>query len=261
MTQLYTYTGGKPFNPANKRPTLVFLHGAQNDHSVWILQSRYLAHHGFNVLAFDLPGHGRSTGTANASVEEIANTIHSELVRRGVHSYVPIGHSLGSLVALELSQHVQVTGIGLVATSAPMPVSDALLELIKSDHEKALKQINLWSHNTISQRPGSPGPGFSIYIQNLRLMQRQPKDSLLTDFVACNAYQNGLLRAQSCTKPALIVQGTADAMTTYKAARALAGEFKTSPTFVPIESAGHALMAESPDRVLKALYSWLMNRW
>jgi len=40
----------------------VFIHGVLNDHSVWILQSRYLAHHNWNVLAIDLPGHGKSGG-------------------------------------------------------------------------------------------------------------------------------------------------------------------------------------------------------
>ena len=58
----YCYTGGKPFNPA--LPTAVFIHGVLNDHSVWILQSRYLANHGWNVLAVDLPGHCRSAGEA-----------------------------------------------------------------------------------------------------------------------------------------------------------------------------------------------------
>ena len=51
----YCYTGGKPFDAA--KPTVVFIHGVLNDHSVWILQTRYLANHGFNVLAVDLPGH------------------------------------------------------------------------------------------------------------------------------------------------------------------------------------------------------------
>ncbi|MFM8463343.1 MAG: alpha/beta hydrolase, partial [Burkholderiaceae bacterium] len=49
----YAYTGGKAFN--HTLPTAVFIHGAQNDHSVWILQTRYFAHHGFSVLAVDLP--------------------------------------------------------------------------------------------------------------------------------------------------------------------------------------------------------------
>ena len=63
----YCYTGGKAFNPA--QPSAVFIHGAQNDHSVWILQTRYFAHHGFNVLALDLPGHGRSKGAALPGVQ------------------------------------------------------------------------------------------------------------------------------------------------------------------------------------------------
>jgi pimeloyl-ACP methyl ester carboxylesterase len=50
---LYAYTGGKTFDP--QQPTVVFIHGVLNDHSVWILQSRYFANHGWNVLAIDLP--------------------------------------------------------------------------------------------------------------------------------------------------------------------------------------------------------------
>ena len=50
----YAYTGGKDFNPS--LPTAVLIHGVLCDHSVWALQSRYLANHGWNVLAVDLPG-------------------------------------------------------------------------------------------------------------------------------------------------------------------------------------------------------------
>ena len=65
----YCYTGGKQFNPA--LPTAMFIHGGQNDGSVWSLQTRYFAHHGFSVLAIDLPGHGRSQGPALASIEDM----------------------------------------------------------------------------------------------------------------------------------------------------------------------------------------------
>ena len=58
--QAYAYTGGRPIIDA--QPLVVLVHGAQHDHSVWALQSRYLAHHGYSVLALDLPGHGRSGG-------------------------------------------------------------------------------------------------------------------------------------------------------------------------------------------------------
>ena len=89
--QAYAYTGGKAFDA--KQPTVVFIHGVLNDHSVWILQTRYLAHHGFNVLAVDLPGHCKSGGDAPASVEEAAHFVHQLLDAAGVQQAALVGHS------------------------------------------------------------------------------------------------------------------------------------------------------------------------
>ena len=69
----YCYTGGKAFDAT--KPTVVFIHGVLNDHSVWILQSRSLAHHGYNVLAPDLPGHCKSAGAPPTTVEEGADFV------------------------------------------------------------------------------------------------------------------------------------------------------------------------------------------
>src|SRR5450756_1954569 len=69
----YCYTGGKTFDAA--KPTIIFVHGVLNDHSVWILQTRYLANHGWNVLAVDSPGHCRSAGEPATSVEEAADFV------------------------------------------------------------------------------------------------------------------------------------------------------------------------------------------
>ena len=90
----YCYTGNKPFDAS--QPTVVFIHGVVNDHSVWGLQSRYLAHHGFNVLAVDLPGHGRSAGEAPASVEAAADWVVALLDAAGVEQGGLGGHTLGA---------------------------------------------------------------------------------------------------------------------------------------------------------------------
>ncbi|MGH6626266.1 MAG: alpha/beta fold hydrolase, partial [Burkholderiaceae bacterium] len=95
----YCYSGGKPFDPA--KPTAVFIHGVLNDHSVWILQTRYFAHHGWNVLAPDLPGHCKSAGEPPKTVEEAAQFILALLDAAGVKRAARVGHSLGSLIALE----------------------------------------------------------------------------------------------------------------------------------------------------------------
>jgi pimeloyl-ACP methyl ester carboxylesterase len=103
----YAYTGGKPFDAS--LPCVVFIHGAQNDHSVWGLQSRWFAHHGFAVLAVDLPGHGRSAGKPLPSIEDLADWIELLLEKVGAGDTANfaaktvslVGHSMGSLTALE----------------------------------------------------------------------------------------------------------------------------------------------------------------
>ena len=103
--QTFCYTGGKPFNPA--QPTVVLIHGVLNDHSVWAMQSRYLAHHGWNVLAVDLPGHCKSAGPAPTSVEEAADFITALLDAVGAPRAALVGHSWGSLIALEAAARLQ----------------------------------------------------------------------------------------------------------------------------------------------------------
>ena len=97
--ETFCYTGGKPFDAA--KPTVVFIHGVLNDHSVWILQSRWFANHGWNVLAVDLPGHCKSGGPPPASVEEAAQFVIALLDAAGVQKAALVGHSFGSLIALE----------------------------------------------------------------------------------------------------------------------------------------------------------------
>src|SRR6185437_11043963 len=96
---LYASTGGKPFDPA--QPSVVFLHGAGMDHTVWALQTRWFAHHGRNVLALDLPGHGRSAGPPLASIEAMAELVAETLAAARLGPAALIGHSMGALVAVE----------------------------------------------------------------------------------------------------------------------------------------------------------------
>src|SRR5574337_617407 len=112
---VYAYTGTRDTDPA--RPTMVFVHGAANDHGVFARQSRYFAWHGWNVLALDLPGHGRSEGPALASVAAIADWIAAVVAAVGARPAVLVGHSLGSLAVLECAARNadRVTKIALLA--------------------------------------------------------------------------------------------------------------------------------------------------
>ncbi len=252
----YVYTGGKPFDA--KLPTVVFIHGAQHDHSVWILQSRYLAHHGYGVLAVDLPGHVKSAGAPLASVEDMAQWMFEMLDAAGVQQASLVGHSMGSLIALEAAgtQPARVTKLALVGTAAPMQVGAELLNATHDDEPLAQDMVNIWSHSTYAAKPSNPGPGFWTLGGNLRLMQRIKPGVMHSDFNACNAYIQGLARAAQVICPTLLLLGEHDIMTMPRAARELTATIKHARR-VLIPDCGHTLMAEQPDTVLEELARFL----
>jgi pimeloyl-ACP methyl ester carboxylesterase len=255
---VYAYTGGKPFDP--KLPTIVFIHGAQNDHSVWALQSRFFAHHGFGVLALDLPGHGRSSGAALTSIEEMADWLREVLDTALVQHAVLVGHSMGSLIALETSYGApeRVRGLALLGTTFPMKVSDALLETARTNEQQAIDMVSIWSHSSLAPKPAAPAPGFWVMGGLRRLMQRMsqqnPQQLFYTDFSACNAYANGQAAAQAVQCPTLFILGSKDMMTPPRSAKLLTGAIKHG-RIVTVD-AGHAMMSEQPDAVLDALYGF-----
>ena len=256
--QAYAYTGGKAFDCA--LPTVVFIHGAQNDHSVWGLQSRWFAHHGYGVLAVDLPGHGRSGGPALASVEEMADWLLALLDAAGVCRALLAGHSMGSLVALEASARApgRVRGLAMLGTTYPMKVSDQLLATARDDEDAAIDMVNIWSHSSIAHKPSSPGPGFSVMGGARRLMQRMsainPDALFHTDFAACNGYANGEAAASAVQCPAVFIFGAKDMMTPPRSTKTLTGAIQYGK--VVTVDAGHSLMAEQPDAVLDALIAF-----
>ena len=258
----YAYTGGHALEP--DRPVAVFVHGAQHDHSVWALQTRYFAHHGLNVLAVDLPGHGRSEGPARRSIAALADWLVALLDAANVKQAMLIGHSMGSLIALDCAARypARVTRLALLATAYPMTVSDALLDAALNREPDAIDMVNQWSHSSIAAKPSCPAPGFWLHGANQRLMERVAArgDAHLfhTDFSACNAYAAGLERAAALSCPVQIIAGRQDAMTPARASRALIDAMKQANVAVEtvMLDAGHALMSEQPDATLAALFGF-----
>jgi len=252
----YAYTGGKAFDPA--LPAVALIHGGDQDHSVWGLQSRYLAHHGFGVLAVDLPGHGRSEGSPLASIGEMADWVVALLDAAGVREAALVGHSMGSLVALDCAARFpqRAAAVALLGTAFPMRVSAELLDAARSDEPAARRMINVWSHGAYAQYPGNPGPGFWVIGANLRLMQRAKPGVLYADFAACDRYAEGLERAAQIKCPALVLLAKADRMTPARSGQALANAIPGAK-LVYLEGSGHNLMGEKPDEVLDRLREFL----
>lgn len=263
----YAYTGGKTFDPT--LPGVVLVHGAMHDHSVWALQSRYLAHHGRSVLAVDLPGHGRSAGPALPSVEALADWLVALLRISGLREVALAGHSMGSLIALEAAARLagdatpRVTQLAMIGTAFPMKVSPALLETALAAPLAAIDMVNAYSHSTLAAKPASPGPGTWTHGANRALMRRLLAGHAAAghgnlfhhDFGVCDRYAGALEAAERVRCPVRLILGSKDSMTVPKAADGLARALEAGVVLLP---AGHSLMAEAPDGVLNALKDFLL---
>lgn len=252
----FAYTGTRQFNAT--LPTAVFIHGAANDHSVWSLQSRYFAFHGWNVLALDLPGHGQSEGSPCTSIRDYADWVAALLDAVGIRAAAVTGHSMGSLTALELSARRPdlVRKLALVGTAVPMAVGDVLLDAARDDEDKARRMINEWSYAAASQLGNNHAvPGMWLPGNGLALMRRMNKGVLHTDLAACKAYSNGLDAAKTVTVPALVVVGARDMMTSPKAAQGVIAALPNVRVEILAET-GHSMLSEAPGQVLDALWKF-----
>jgi pimeloyl-ACP methyl ester carboxylesterase len=250
--QAFAYTAAHDLDPA--KPTIAFVHGAGLDHSWWGLQSRYFGYHGWNVIACDLPGHGRSAGPPAESVEAAADWVMRLLDAAKVAKASVVGHSMGSLIALECAARhpARIDRIALLGTGFPMNVSDGFLDAARNNDQSAYDMETIWGHAPQVPFGSNPNPGMWMYGDTLARLSRLAPGVLYNDLRACKEYASGLQSAAKVACPAMFISGGRDMMTPPKAAGALIQALSGAVT-VSIRSSGHSLMAEAPDATLDAL--------
>jgi len=251
-TDTFVATGGKPFDPS--LPAVVMLHGAGFDHSTWALHSRWFAHHGFSVLVPDLPAHGRSGGKPLPTIADMADWTAALLKAAGAPKAKFIGHSMGSMIALETAaRHPdKVAGLSLIGTAATMAVSTDLLNAAEANDPAAIDMVSIWGLGFKAELGGSLAPGLWMHSGAQRVLQQCRPGVLFNDLSACNAYENALTAAAGVAVPTTVIVGERDMMTPAKAGKALAAAVPNARTVV-LRGAGHMMMAERPDELLDAL--------
>jgi pimeloyl-ACP methyl ester carboxylesterase len=252
----FAYTASHALDPA--KPTVMFVHGAGLDHSWFGLQSRYFGYHGRNVLAVDLPAHGRSEGPPLATIGAMADWLSRVLAHTRTQEAAVVGHSMGSLVALEFAARhpAQCERIALIAVGYPMQVAPAFLEAARNDDYAAFDMATVWGHAAQVPLSSNPNPGMWMYGDNLARLERLAPGVLYHDLKACNDYATGEQSAARVKCPALFIVGRRDVMTPPRAAKALQERIAGAST-VEVGASGHALMAEAPDATLDALIEFL----
>jgi len=256
--EVFASTGGRPFD--KKKPLIIFLHGSGFDHTVWMLQTRYFAFHGYSVFALDLPGHGLSKGKCLTSIEDMAEWVKNVIDKTDCKEASLVGHSQGCLIALECASRYPraIKTLSLMGGSGSMPVNPILLDLAANDNRKVVDLMMDWCHGPSGQFGTHSIPGMSHTNIGSAIMTSKPlKEILCVDLHACNNYTNGFEVAKNLTLPVLTILGDQDRMCSLNAGKKLSTAIKGSDVHV-IKNCGHMMHLEEADKVLAILKKFII---
>ncbi len=256
--QVFATTGGKPF--AAGQPTVVFLHGAGGDHTVWNLQSRFFAFRNYSVLALDLPGHTHSDGPALESIEAMADWLHDVVEAIGARDVSLVAHSMGCLVGLELDARYpdRLRSLSLIASGLATPVNAALLGAARDNPEAAIAMMTSWGYGAAGHYGRGPVPGNAMIAGGQMVMRGNAPAALHADLKACNDYANGKQAASKVTTRVQVVVAGKDRMAPKKATDELIANLQ-KPDVSTIPDSGHMVPQEAPNRCRELLRDFIFT--
>jgi pimeloyl-ACP methyl ester carboxylesterase len=232
-----------------RKPPVVLIHGAGGDHLSWPPEIRRLA--GTHVFSLDLPGHGKSKGPGCQSVSAYANSVIEFMNDVNLSRAVFIGHALGGAIALALAiDHPQrVSGIGLIASGARMPIASGILENAANSATFPLAVQSLQDQMNI------PLTAKNVRDQaNKQYLSIRPS-LFLGDLLACDQFDVIACLAEIRT-PVLVICGTVDHLAPRRFSEILAEKIPGA-ALQTIDGAGHFLILEQPHRIAGLLSVFL----
>ena len=124
-------------NIKNSCETICFIPGAGMDHRTAQMIGFNELKEKFNILAIDLPGHGYTTGPQVNSIEDYSDFCCELIKSLNIELPIFIGHSMGGLIALDLSTKIKNSKTILMNTAYPLMVGEILLNDAKGNLDQA----------------------------------------------------------------------------------------------------------------------------
>ncbi|MFG2779788.1 alpha/beta fold hydrolase [Streptomyces prunicolor] len=222
---------------------LVFLHGWTANRHRWDDQFAHFAA-GRRVIRLDLRGHGESTGAGARTVDELAADVVALLDHLEVERFVPVGHSMGGMIAqaLVLDHPERVEHVVLVDSISRMTYSWArglLLAVSTLLPFKLFVAINI-------QRAFAPGYPKEKIREYIDASAATPREVVMTCYGAMRAF-DALDRVGEISAPTLIVHGYHDIQLPLSQMLRMANAYPDA--VVRIVDAGHELPVEKPARL------------
>jgi pimeloyl-ACP methyl ester carboxylesterase len=233
------------------QPPLIAVHGAGGLARHWGGQLSGLADL-TQIVALDLPGHGRSPGPTHTTVDQGAERVLALLDALAIPRAVLMGHSMGGAIVqtLALRQPQRTAGLVLVGTGARLRVHPDILSGILADWRGVTEMITAWSY--------APEYAADLLARAAADLRTTSPATLHADYSACDRFDL-IAEAGRIAAPTLIIVGAQDRMTPPKYAEFLARTLPQAQLTI-IEQAGHSVMIEQPQLVNEAIrthWPWL----
>lgn len=146
--------------------SIILIPGAGMDHRIAKMFDFDFISDNHNLLTFDLPGHGFSPGPALLTIEDQTNFCLKIIDKLNIKNPILIGHSMGGLIAVNLSTIIDTKLTILVNTSYPLAVGEMLLDFAKGNLDQASEfftkygVVNIPETEIKSKGFGTMGSGF-----------------------------------------------------------------------------------------------------
>ncbi len=234
---------------------LILIHGAGGNHLHWPQSLRRLP--GWDVLAPDLPGHGRSGGQAATSLNFYADTIEGLVTQLQLDRVSLLGHSMGGAIGLELALRRPgwLSKLIVFGCGPRLLVPGDLMILLQQacSSEEARRQ----SLNIISRRLYGFNADAATQARAAALLAEVPPETLYRDYLASNRFDAGT-RLGRIAVPVLVVAGTDDLMTPIESCRRLAQGIRTA-ALAEVKNGGHMFFFDQASQVTGLVSDYLAD--
>jgi pimeloyl-ACP methyl ester carboxylesterase len=205
------------------------------------------------VVACDLPGHGRSAGPGRNSVEAYSQALLALLDGLKLEQAILAGHSMGGAIALwtALQCPERVAGLVLAGTGARLHIMPAILD--------GMDQNPVWAIQLIMERAYDQYAILSALTAGENAFLQIDPLTFQADLLACDSF-DVRPRLGEIVCPALILCGESDQMTPLKFSQTLADGIADAELVI-VPRAGHMVTIEQPDVVNAAIREWLTSRY
>ncbi len=236
-------------------PRLVLLHGFTNTARTWGSFADLLTPH-YEVLALDLPGHGRSSAIEAdlwGSSDLVAHAMGTELA-------LVVGYSMGARVALHLAlaHPERISGLVLIGATAGIDDDEARAERRRADEAMAADLRRSGDVRGFLER-WLTGPLFAHLPAAVQFLDERCTNTaagLASSLEQCGTGTQAPLwdRLGELSMPTLLVAGSRDEKFTALGARL--AEAIPSGGLVVLEGLGHATHLENPEAMATVIQSF-----